>query len=169
MSNHLRSTNTGFTLIELLVVIAIIGILSSIVLASLNTARSKGNDAAIKANLATVTVQAELWYDTYSNYVSGGGGSLATVACPTSGGSLFGGDVTIQQAIAAAVAAAGGTTAAVTRCAIGNGGVTYAVAVRMANATDWWCVDSYGAKKTLAVGAGTPALGGGSSSSAQCP
>ena len=60
--------NKGFTLIELLVVIAIIGILSSVVLASLNSARNKGNDAAIKNNLANIRPQAEMFYDTYSGY-----------------------------------------------------------------------------------------------------
>ena len=53
----------GFTLIELLIVIAIIGILSSVVLASLNSARAKGSDAAIKSSLANARAQAELYYD----------------------------------------------------------------------------------------------------------
>ena len=56
----------GFTLIELLVVIAIIGILSSVVLASLNSARGKGANAAVKSGLAQMRAQAELYYDNSS-------------------------------------------------------------------------------------------------------
>ena len=58
----------GFTLIELLVVIAIIGILSSVVLASLNSARNKARDVTIKSNLKNAISQGELFYNTNTTY-----------------------------------------------------------------------------------------------------
>ena len=82
MKNTLKK---GFTLIELLVVIAIIGILSSVVLASLNTARGKGADAAIKSNLNNSRAQAELYYDANSNSYAG---VCAALASATPGGIL---------------------------------------------------------------------------------
>ena len=57
------SGTAGFTLIELLVVIAIIGILSSVVLASLNSARSKGRDARRLSDIKQLQLALELWYD----------------------------------------------------------------------------------------------------------
>jgi prepilin-type N-terminal cleavage/methylation domain-containing protein len=60
--------NKGFTLIELLVVIAIIGILASVVLASLSSARDKGKDAAVKSQLASMKAQAELFFATGETY-----------------------------------------------------------------------------------------------------
>lgn len=62
-----RIYQRGFTLIELLVVIAIIGILASVVLASLNSARDKGSDAAIKSSINNARAQAELFYDDNGN------------------------------------------------------------------------------------------------------
>ena len=52
----------GFTLVELLVVIAIIGILASIVLVSLSTARNRAYDAEIQSELSQVRADAELYY-----------------------------------------------------------------------------------------------------------
>jgi len=60
----------GFTLIELLVVIAIIGILSSVVLASLNSARKKGRDARRIADVKQLQLALELYYDANSGYPS---------------------------------------------------------------------------------------------------
>ena len=63
--------NKGFTLIELLVVVAIIGILASVVLASLNTARSKARDTKRKSDLKQIQIAVEYYYDKYGSYPSG--------------------------------------------------------------------------------------------------
>ena len=65
----MNSNKRGFTLIELLVVIAIIGILSSVVLASLNSARKKGRDARRISDMKQLQLALELYYDaTASSY-----------------------------------------------------------------------------------------------------
>ena len=56
-------TKKGFTLIELLVVIAIIGVLASVVLASLNNARKKSRDARRITDIKQVQLALELYFD----------------------------------------------------------------------------------------------------------
>jgi prepilin-type N-terminal cleavage/methylation domain-containing protein len=57
--------NKGFTLIELLVVISIIGMLSSIVLSSLQDARAKARDARRAMDMTQIYNALNLFYDKY--------------------------------------------------------------------------------------------------------
>ena len=63
-----QTRSQGFTLIELLVVIAIIGILSSVVLVSLNQARGKARDAARISAVQQMEKAIELYYFDHGHY-----------------------------------------------------------------------------------------------------
>ncbi len=128
-----NNRSKGFTLIELLVVIAIIGILSAVVLASLNTARQKGNDAAVQSNLNTVQTQAEIYYGNQSPQSYGV--TASTCSTPSS---MFVGDTTISNALAQATNVSGSANVA---CF--STGSQYAVSAKLSTGK-YWCVDSTG-------------------------
>ncbi|MBI5405778.1 type II secretion system protein [Candidatus Kaiserbacteria bacterium] len=131
-----KNRSRGFTLIELLVVIAIIGILSAVVLASLNTARSRGNDAAVKANLSTIRTQAEIRYGLLGNsYNTGGTISSSVCSTLTTANSLMA-DVTIQNALKASKNAIGSDS----DCGITGSAYSFAAPLT----TGAWCIDSSG-------------------------
>lgn len=67
----------AFTLIELLVVVAIISLLSSIVMASLNSARVKARDAKRKADLHQLRSALELSFNNRGYYPGDGNCDLA--------------------------------------------------------------------------------------------
>ncbi|MBI2630790.1 type II secretion system protein [Candidatus Nomurabacteria bacterium] len=139
----MKNLKKGFTLIELLVVVAIIGILASVVLASLNSARSKGSNAAIKANLANTRAQAELVYDGATP------NSYDTVCNGTQ-------DPNIAKALNAAHSASGATgtvvltyataqTATTSNCHATAGAWAISVPLKAVEGTSvYWCVDSVG-------------------------
>lgn len=64
----MRRTHRGFTLIELLVVIAIIGILATIVLVSLGTARRRARDARRIGDVRQVTLALQLYHEENGKY-----------------------------------------------------------------------------------------------------
>ncbi len=150
MAHYNRSR--GFTLIELLVVIAIIGILSAVVLASLNTARDKGNIAAIQSNLSAVRTQAEIYYGGTGN---NGYGSAGTSCSTTS--SLW-----VDSAINKAITATdlvNGTDGTYGTVVCNNSATAYAIQsglpATLSGTNRYWCVDSTGNAKPEAAALGS--------------
>jgi prepilin-type N-terminal cleavage/methylation domain-containing protein len=150
--NKINLKNKGFTLIELLVVVAIIGVLASVVLASLNTARAKGANAAIKANMANIRAQAELVYDSLSPNGYGTVANASSCTGPTAS-SLFATTVpntaVINAAVTAAIAAAGSTATSWCSSTIGSSSAWAAsISLKVAEGSNThWCVDSTGVSK----------------------
>ncbi len=73
-----KQNQKGFTLIELLVVIAIIGLLASVVLLALGSARSKSRDAKRVADVRQIVSALELYYNDNNGYPTTVGGLVPT-------------------------------------------------------------------------------------------
>ena len=71
-----RTYRKGFTLIELLVVIAIIGLLSTLAIVALNSARQKSRDAKRVSDIKQVQTALELYYSDNNAYAATAAGDL---------------------------------------------------------------------------------------------
>lgn len=152
----------GFTLIELLVVIAIIGVLSTVVIGAVNSARNRGADAAVASNLSNSRVSAEIYNDSVGGYAGVLAGAPANICTAGTTGIhshvLAALRVTIPAALATAVANAAPATAtfatgARTAYCYSNAATWAAAApIRSTNAAgfQYHCVDSSGASRISA-------------------
>ncbi len=141
------SMRKGFTLIELIVVIAIITLLSTIVLGSLNSARNKSADSAIKGQMATLRSQAELYNDANGNSYANVCNLGAAAPNGTKGiyTMLVGAANITASSIVTNAATAGAANTVTCHATVGS---WVAEAPLKSNPSIMWCVDNSGVSQS---------------------
>lgn len=149
----------GFTLLELLVVVAIVGLLTTVVIVSLNNASNKGKDAGVMSNLRNAISQGEIVFnsrtankDSYTNVCTNG---------------LVDGVLGVGAQVSNAAKSVGLTgspnyttngTGTGTTATCNNSASAWAAEVPLIGSTNlspkMWCVDSTGKSKEKATSIG---------------
>jgi prepilin-type N-terminal cleavage/methylation domain-containing protein len=70
-----KHLNAGFTLVELLVVIFILGVLTSLIVSNLQSARQRARDAKIKSGARDLKTALRLYYNDFQKYPEQGNGT----------------------------------------------------------------------------------------------
>lgn len=173
----LNQFNKGFTFLEVLIVIFIIGLLASVTLFAVNSARQSSTEHYIKAGISKVAVQARIQFERNPNYGTTTFTSTTSQAACSTAGTIFAIPL-VYKGIEEAEEASDPTSNWVATCAVGKiasntSASSWAVAVPLktqnilsaTSGTDYYCADSRGKIKIV----DSPSLNGGASANAQCP
>lgn len=154
--------NKGFTLIELLVVVAIIGILATVVTASLNGSREKSRIAKIE--LTMDAFQKEAFLDGDGDPTTGG---YFYGQCPSSTNASYG--ILSEQKYVDFIntAKAAGNTKAYCLINVNSTG-NWSIAVDFPDGTQFYCIDNLGTKQIFSGGAATTYSAGQDTSLSTC-
>jgi prepilin-type N-terminal cleavage/methylation domain-containing protein len=141
MKTPVHTLRKGFTLIELLVVISIIGMLSSVVLASLSSSRKKGNDAKIKTQIRDARNLAEIYRNSNNSFLPSVVGSELkgnSIGTGCNSGMFAGTDFVINlKASNYPAATVDG------RCTVTLSGDSYTITSPLSSG-GFWCIDGKG-------------------------